>query len=147
MYTNFWNLLYLQMKDKNRYASFRIRIAVGLYISDSWFYSSCFNYMVLLSRQIFLARAPMIRVTMLSWPSQQGCCWCTGAYLSPGHLQLSWWHRPVGAFQECPDVMHHIVAGYLFYFVFFDFLLFPIYLYRLKHPATGCSSMLPCVHT
>ena len=24
---------------------------------------------------------------------------------------------------------------------------FPIYLYRVKHSATGCSPMLPCVHT
>ena len=29
------------------------------------------------------------------------------------------------------------------YFIF----LFPIYLYRVKHSATGCSPMLPCVHT
>ena len=31
-------------------------------------------------------------------------------------------------------------------FLFFIFL-FPIYLYRVKHSATGCSTMLPCVQT
>ena len=38
----------------------------------------------------------------LSW---HGGCWCRGAYLAPGHLQLSWWHGPVKSYQEYPNVM------------------------------------------
>ena len=42
-----------------------------------------------------------------SFLSQHGGCWWPGAYSAPGHLQPSWWHRPVGASEESPNLMRN----------------------------------------
>ena len=47
-------------------------------------------------------------MTSQSQESQHGGCWCTGPYLAPGNLQLSWWCRLFDTNQGVP--MHCICS-------------------------------------
>ena len=59
--------------------------------------------------------AILIAIHMTPWLqwNQHGGCRCPGAYLAPGHLQLSWWRMPVHVYHGCIGNVVRLCCGFI----------------------------------